>query len=38
MIVSVLTSRKENSLSVYKNNMSSIKEILTGVPQGPVLG
>ena len=37
MIVSVLTSRKENSLSVYKNNMSSIKEILTGVPQGPVL-
>ena len=38
MIVSVLTSRKENSLSVYKNNMSSIKEILTGVPHGPVLG
>ena len=32
---SALTSRKENSL---KNNMSSIKEILTGVPQGSVLG
>ena len=29
---STLTSRKENS------NMSSIKEILTGVPQGLVLG
>ena len=34
---SILTSRKENSLSVYKNNMSSVKDILTGVQQGSVL-
>ena len=33
---SALTSRKENSLSVSK--LSSVKEILTGVPQGSVLG
>ena len=32
---SALTSRKENSI---ENNMSSVKEILTGVPQGSVLG
>ena len=34
---SAFTSRKENSLSI-ENNMSSVKEILAGVPQGSVLG
>ena len=34
---SAFTSRKENSLST-ENNMSSVKEILAGVPQGSVLG
>ena len=33
-----LTSRKKKQFVSIQNNMSSVKEILTGVPQGSVLG